>query len=151
MGRASSRMLSRGRTSAEPLRDLRNTRREEDKWNNTFPGWPRAKICRCSVLYGQKAISTAWRERIKGSFSPGPSYREQKKRHNSNESIASGGCLWRLAISSSTGHQHAGTSTGKGPGSSKGARTGTFLGTDAGGSSLGILAGGGNAGGTAGK
>ena len=60
-----------GRTSAERLRDLRNARREEDKWNDTFPGLPRAKICRRSVLYGQMAICTGWRERIQGSFSPG--------------------------------------------------------------------------------
>lgn len=52
-GRASARTLSSGRTSAERLRDLRNARREEDKWNDTFPCLAHVKICRCSVLYGK--------------------------------------------------------------------------------------------------
>lgn len=39
MGRARARTLSSGRTSAERLRDLRNARREEDKWNHTFRVW----------------------------------------------------------------------------------------------------------------
>ena len=38
-GRASARTLSRGKTSAERLRDLRKARREEDKWNHTFRVW----------------------------------------------------------------------------------------------------------------
>ena len=66
-GRASARTLSRGRTSAERLRDLRKARREEDKWNHTFPGLARAKICRCSVLYGQMTMRTEGHERMMGS------------------------------------------------------------------------------------
>jgi hypothetical protein len=68
MGRASARRPSSGRTSAERLRDLRNARRDEDKWNNTFPGLARAKICRCCVLYGQMTIEAEGRERIHGSL-----------------------------------------------------------------------------------
>ena len=60
-GRANERTLSSGRTSAERLRDLRNARREEDKWNNTFPGLAHAKICRRSVLYGK------WRFELRGA------------------------------------------------------------------------------------
>src|SRR5579863_6289825 len=60
-GRARARTLSRGRTSAERLRDLRNARREEDKWNHTFPGLARAKICRRSILYGK------WRFKLRGA------------------------------------------------------------------------------------
>src|SRR5690348_1770839 len=48
--RARARIFSNGRTSAVRPREVRKFRREEDKSNRTFPGWARAKICRCFVL-----------------------------------------------------------------------------------------------------
>lgn len=89
-GRARARTLSRGRTSAERLSDLRNARRVEDKWNNTFPRLARAKICRCFVLYGKWPFKLTTARDRRFSLVAGPSYRERKKNR-----ISKYACVWR--------------------------------------------------------
>src|SRR5580700_11311918 len=98
-------------------------------------------------------IQTEGRERINGSLCYGPSYRDRKKRHNSNEATTSRGCLWRSATFFSWRNDCKGTSTGtgQGPADSKRARVSAFTGTHAGGSTVGISASTRNAGGAAGK